>query len=92
MEGRQRHGRRSFEVDLPDALERASQVLFPDADAHSEWQSAGQHRRDHGRQDAGAKHPATTTQETVQQSMAVFTAIYKRVYRSLAQEFKKIYA
>jgi len=39
----------------------------------------------------GQNTPATTTQETVQQSMAVFTAIYKRVYRSLAAEFKKIY-
>jgi hypothetical protein len=39
----------------------------------------------------GQNTPATTTQETVQQGMAVFTAIYKRVYRSLAQEFRKIY-
>jgi chaperonin GroES len=39
----------------------------------------------------GQNTPATTTQETVQQSMAVFTAIYKRVYRSLDAEFKKIY-
>lgn len=39
----------------------------------------------------GQNTPATTTQETVQQSMAVFTAIYKRVYRSLASEFKKFY-
>lgn len=38
----------------------------------------------------GQNTPATTTQETVQQSMAVFTAIYKRVYRSLESEFKKI--
>lgn len=39
----------------------------------------------------GQNTPATTTQETVQQGMAVFTAIYKRVYRSLTSEFKKIY-
>lgn len=39
----------------------------------------------------GQNTPATTTQETVQQSMAVFTAIYKRIYRSLASEFKKLY-
>lgn len=39
----------------------------------------------------GQNTPATTTQETVQQGMAVFTAIYKRVYRALHQEFKKIF-
>lgn len=39
----------------------------------------------------GQNTPATTTQETVQQSMAVFTAIYKRVYRSMDLEFQKIY-
>ena len=39
----------------------------------------------------GQNTPATTTQETVKQGMAVFTAIYKRVYRSLESEFKKIY-
>lgn len=39
----------------------------------------------------GQNTPATTTQETVQQSMAVFTAIYKRIYRSLDLEFKKLY-
>lgn len=39
----------------------------------------------------GQNTPATTTQETIQQGMAVFTAIYKRVYRSLAQEFRKLY-
>lgn len=39
----------------------------------------------------GQNTPATTTQETIQQGMAVFTAIYKRVYRSLAAEFKKLY-
>lgn len=39
----------------------------------------------------GQNTPATTTQETIQQGMAVFTAIYKRVYRSLNKEFKKIF-
>lgn len=39
----------------------------------------------------GQNTPATTTQETIQQGMAVFTAIYKRVYRSLSKEFKKIF-
>lgn len=39
----------------------------------------------------GQNTPATTTQETIQQGMAVFTAIYKRVYRSLTSEFKKIF-
>jgi chaperonin GroES len=39
----------------------------------------------------GQNTPATTTQETIQQGMAVFTAIYKRVYRSLQKEFKKIF-
>lgn len=39
----------------------------------------------------GQNTPATTTQETIQQGMAVFTAIYKRVYRSLKKEFKKLF-
>jgi chaperonin GroES len=39
----------------------------------------------------GQNTPATTTQETIEQGMKVFTAIYKRVYRSLEKEFKKIY-
>lgn len=39
----------------------------------------------------GQNTPASTTQETVKQGMAVFTAIYKRIYRSLEKEFKKIY-
>lgn len=39
----------------------------------------------------GQNTPATTTQETIQQGMAVFTAIYKRVYRSLDKEFRKLY-
>lgn len=39
----------------------------------------------------GQNTPATTTQETVDQAMKVFTAIYKRTYRSLLREFKKIF-
>jgi chaperonin GroES len=39
----------------------------------------------------GQNTPATTTQETVDQAMKVFTAIYKRNYRALMREFNKIY-
>lgn len=39
----------------------------------------------------GQNTPATTTQETVQQGMAVFTAVYKRVFRSLKKVYKKMY-
>jgi chaperonin GroES len=39
----------------------------------------------------GQNTPATTTQETVQQGEAVFTAIYKRVYRSFDSEIEKIH-
>lgn len=39
----------------------------------------------------GQNTPATTTMETVKQSSAVFTAIYKRIYRSLDEEFKKLF-
>jgi chaperonin GroES len=39
----------------------------------------------------GQNTPATTTMATIEQGMKVFTAIYKRVYRSLEKEFKKIY-
>ena len=39
----------------------------------------------------GQNTPAGTTQTAVEQGMAVFTAIYKRVYRSLTEEFKKLY-
>jgi len=39
----------------------------------------------------GQNTPATTTMETVKQGMAVFTAIYKRIYRSLDEEFKKLF-
>ena len=39
----------------------------------------------------GQNTPATTTMATVEQGMKVFTAVYKRIYRSLAKEFEKIY-
>jgi chaperonin GroES len=39
----------------------------------------------------GQNTPATTTMATVEQGMKVFTAVYKRIYRSLAEEFKKLY-
>lgn len=39
----------------------------------------------------GQNTPATTTMATIEQGMKVFTAVYKRIYRSLAEEFLKIY-
>ena len=39
----------------------------------------------------GQNTPAMTTMATIEQGMKVFTAVYKRVYRSLTSEFKKIY-
>lgn len=39
----------------------------------------------------GQNTPATTTMATVEQGMKVFTAVYKRIFRSLGLEFKKIY-
>jgi chaperonin GroES len=39
----------------------------------------------------GQNTPATTTMATIEQGMKVFTAIYKRVYRALSKEFRKIY-
>jgi chaperonin GroES len=39
----------------------------------------------------GQNTPATTTMATIEQGMKVFTAIYKRIYRSLTEEFKKIF-
>ena len=39
----------------------------------------------------GQNTPATTTMATVEQGMKVFTAIYKRIYRSLAEEFCKLF-
>ncbi len=40
----------------------------------------------------GQNTPATTTMAAVEQGMKVFTAVYKRIYRSLESEFKKIFA
>lgn len=39
----------------------------------------------------GQNTPATTTMATIEQGMKVFTAVYKRIYRSLQEEFKKIF-
>lgn len=39
----------------------------------------------------GQNTPATTTMATVEQGMKVFTAIYKRIYRALDSEFRKLY-
>lgn len=39
----------------------------------------------------GQNTPATTTMASIEQGMKVFTAVYKRVYRSLEEEFKKIF-
>lgn len=39
----------------------------------------------------GQNTPATTTQATIEQGMKVFTAIYKRTFRSLAREYKLIF-
>lgn len=39
----------------------------------------------------GQNTPATTTMATIEQGMKVFTAVYKRIYRSLAEEFQKLF-
>jgi chaperonin GroES len=39
----------------------------------------------------GQNTPATTTMATIEQGMKVFTAVYKRIFRSLAEEFDKLY-
>lgn len=39
----------------------------------------------------GQNTPATTTMASIDQGMKVFTAVYKRVYRSLQKEFRKLY-
>lgn len=39
----------------------------------------------------GQNTPATTTMATIEQGMKVFTAVYKRIFRSLAKEFRKLY-
>lgn len=40
----------------------------------------------------GQNQPFATTQEVLNQGMKVFNGIYKRVYRSMTAEYKKIYA
>jgi chaperonin GroES len=39
----------------------------------------------------GQNTPATTTQATIEQGMKLFTAIFKRVFRSMTKEFRKLY-
>lgn len=39
----------------------------------------------------GQNTPATTTMATIEQGMKVFTAVYKRIYRSLEEEFQKLF-
>ena len=39
----------------------------------------------------GQNTPATTTMASVEQGMKVFTAIYKRIYRALTKEYKRLY-
>lgn len=39
----------------------------------------------------GQNTPAYTTQQTIEQGMKLFTAIYKRVYRSMTKEFKMLF-
>lgn len=39
----------------------------------------------------GQNTPATTTMATIEQGMKVFTAVYKRIYRSLKEEFRKLF-
>lgn len=38
----------------------------------------------------GQNTPATTTMATIEQGMKVFTAVYKRLYRAMTEEFKKL--
>lgn len=40
----------------------------------------------------GQNTPATTTMATIEQGMKVFTAVYKRLYRALGLEYKKLFA
>jgi chaperonin GroES len=39
----------------------------------------------------GQNTPATTTMASIEQGMKVFTAVYKRIFRALNQEFNKIF-
>jgi chaperonin GroES len=40
----------------------------------------------------GQNTPATTTMATIEQGLKVFTAIHKRIYRSLSKEYQKLFA
>jgi chaperonin GroES len=40
----------------------------------------------------GQNQPFSTSQEVISQGMKVFNGIYKRLYRSMTSEFKKLYA
>jgi len=40
----------------------------------------------------GQNTPATTTMASIEQGMKVFTAVYKRVYRAMTKEFRKLYS
>jgi chaperonin GroES len=44
-----------------------------------------------GGEQAGPNASPTTTLALIEQGMQVFTAIYKRIYRSLKEEYKKLY-
>lgn len=39
----------------------------------------------------GQNTPATTTMASVEQGMKVFTAVYKRIFRALSEEFNKLF-
>jgi chaperonin GroES len=39
----------------------------------------------------GQNTPATTTMATVEQGMKVFTAVYKRIFRALSEEYDKVF-
>lgn len=39
----------------------------------------------------GQNTPATTTMATIEQGLKVFTAIYKRIFRALGQEYEKLF-
>ena len=39
----------------------------------------------------GQNTPATTTMATIEQGMKVFTAVYKRIYRALKEEYSKLF-
>lgn len=39
----------------------------------------------------GQNTPATTTMATIEQGMKVFTAVYKRIFRAMAEEFDKLF-